>query len=56
MLVPEKEDVVIHAVSLVWLPRVGSDDAGESEAEEDPIDDPEGSSGDWVILAGCNDG
>lgn len=52
LLAPEEEGVVIHAVSLVWLPRVGTDDAGESETEEDHME----SSGEWVILAGCNDG
>ncbi|KAL3789893.1 hypothetical protein HJC23_010578 [Cyclotella cryptica] len=56
VLVPEQEDVVIHAVSLVWLPRAAASNADDSEIEEDSVDEPMESSGEWVILAGCNDG
>jgi hypothetical protein len=49
-LIPDNE-VVIHAVSLVWLPRLA-----EETDDDDSVQEHDGSSGEWVILAGCNDG
>lgn len=53
-LVPENEDDVIRSLSLVWLPAAKADD-DESDSDENDAD-VNRSSGEWIIIAGCQDG
>lgn len=56
VLVPKNDSDVIRALSLVWLPAARAEDAEESDEERDNVIDGSSGEGEWVILAGCNDG
>lgn len=54
VLVPENENDVIRSLTLVWLPAAKTDD-DESDSDHNNID-VNSSAGEWVIVAGCQDG
>ena len=48
--------VVIRAVKLVWLPRHQKNKEENNNEDDESDDDSSDGDGEWVILAGCNNG